>query len=216
MRDFWMNRAGSEDSTGRKNHSPIHNSPWHLTHKTSVTCTALAWTVKLVSKNFLWQTPQYRLDNSSPRMGQTLNHMGTSSAGNVFSAAADSHIPLKALTTVPKLENTRTCTNTRRRHQCTLVQQFGPRTCLREQLCTLILSSRDTYTFLPFPAKAIKHCNIWQHRALPIPLNPRCCLLSLGTFHAGQLHRIYSTSFRVSKLTGFFVFAPGRHLVCRI
>lgn len=145
-------------------------------------------------------------------MGQTLNHTGTSSAGNVFSAAADSHTPFEALTTVPKLENTRACTDVRRRQHCTLVQQFCPHTCLREPLCTLILSSGDTYTFLPFPAKAIKHCNIWQHRALPIPLNPHCCLLSLGIFHTGQLHRIYSTSFGVSKLTFFFCLCPRQAL----
>lgn len=138
-------------------------------------------------------------------MRQTLIHTGASSARNVFTAAADSHTPFEALTTVPKLGNTRACMNIHRRQHCTLVQRFCPHTCLREPLCTLVLSTRDTYTFLPFPAKAIKHYNIWQHRALPIPLNPCCRLLSLGTFHAGQLHRIYSTSFGVSKLTFFFL-----------
>lgn len=136
MRDNWMNRAGSGNSTGRKNtlQSNLKSLTSHPQVQTSVTCTALAWTFKQVSKNFPWRTPQYRLDNSSPRMGQTDKHMGTSSAGNVFSAAADSHILFKALTTVPKLENIRSCTSIHRRQHCTLVQQFGPHACLREPL----------------------------------------------------------------------------------
>lgn len=87
---------------------------------------------------------------------------GASSAGNIFSAAADSRIPFEALTTVPKLENIKACIKIQRRQHCTLMHRFCSHIRLREprgnhHFAHLMLSSMDTYMLLPFTAKAIKH-----------------------------------------------------------
>lgn len=74
-------------------------------------------------------------------------------------------------------------------------------TTRQSPLCTL---NTEQYGYLHVTALHSKSSKTLlasdRHRALPNPLNPLCGLLSQGRFHAGQLHRIYSTSFGVSKL----------------
>ena len=108
------------------------------------------------------------------------------------------------------------CTYTQSRQYCThtsVLSTYMPEgTTWPSPLCIL---NTEQYGYLHVTALHSKSNKTLpasdRHRALPNPLNPLCGLLSLGTFHAGQLHRIYSTGFGVSKLT-FFCLCPRQAL----